>query len=78
MIPTISRIWASKGFRVHPAKTKIMSYAEEQEVLGVWLTDKLKPSRSFMQKLAKAREELPIGSPRLRGLENWYQLVNRS
>jgi len=78
LIPIVHKIWERHGFTIHPQKTKVMGRSKAQEVLGVWVNNRLEPTKDFLDRLADAKEKLPPNDLHRLGLESYHRSIINS
>jgi hypothetical protein len=72
---TIVSILERHGFRVHPAKIRVMSREMDQEVLGLVVNRGLEVSQSFHAKYKQAVSKLGPSHPTVKGIRNFVNSV---
>lgn len=74
---TIIKIFEREKFKINPDKINIMPDSEEQESLGVRLNDKLEPTKEYLNKYEKLRQELGDSDLKVKGMKAYIASLNR-
>jgi len=70
---TIIGMLKRHGFRINPAKIKLMKRSEEQVALGIRVNERIEASSEYMSKLNEASKTLPPFHQRLQGMRAYVK-----